>query len=127
VTVGLLYYDLHNATAAQPGLTDAFIAHCHSATSDCTNPASWAAGGQTRLSRSGSFDYLTAPNAAGLFLGDYAGLTSSGTTFMALLHVPAHRHHRPVRHLLQQRPLALTALALPKGQGQGCASVEPGD
>ena len=25
-TVGLLYYDLENATAAQPGLTDAFIA-----------------------------------------------------------------------------------------------------
>jgi BNR repeat-like domain len=83
-TVGLLYYDLENATAAQPGLTDAFIAHCHSATSDCTNPASWAAGGETRLSTSGSFDYLTAPNAGGLFLGDYAGLTSSGTTFKAL-------------------------------------------
>jgi BNR repeat-like domain len=83
-TVGLLYYDLENATAAQPGLTDAFIAHCHSATSDCMNPASWAAGGETRLSTSGSFDYLTAPNAGGLFLGDYAGLTSSGTTFKAL-------------------------------------------
>ena len=81
--VGLLYYDLENATPAQPGLTDAFIAHCHSATSDCTNPASWAAGGETRLSTSGSFDYLTAPNAGGLFLGDYAGLTSSGTTFKA--------------------------------------------
>ena len=82
-TVGLLYYDLQNATAAQPGLTDVFIAHCHAAVSNCTNPASWAAGGQTRLSTSGSFDYLTAPNAGGLFLGDYAGLTSSGTTFKA--------------------------------------------
>jgi hypothetical protein len=82
-TVGLLYYDLENATAAQPGLTDAFLAHCHSATSNCTNPASWAAGGESRLSTSGSFDYLTAPNAGGLFLGDYAGLTSSGTTFKA--------------------------------------------
>jgi uncharacterized membrane protein YdfJ with MMPL/SSD domain len=28
-TIGLLYYDLENATAAQPGLTDAFLAHCH--------------------------------------------------------------------------------------------------
>jgi hypothetical protein len=83
-TVGLLYYDLQNATAAQPGLTDAFLVHCHAATSDCTNPASWAAGGQTRLSTSGSFDYTTAPNAAGLFLGDYDGLTASGTTFKAL-------------------------------------------
>jgi hypothetical protein len=82
-TVGLLYYDLENATAAQPGYTDAFIAHCHSATSNCTEPASWAADGETKLSTSGSFDYLLAPNAGGLFLGDYAGLTSSGTTFTA--------------------------------------------
>ena len=56
----------------------------HSTTSDCTNPASWAVGGEIRLSTSGSFDYTTAPNAAGLFLGDYDGLTSSGTTFKAL-------------------------------------------
>jgi hypothetical protein len=86
-TVGLLYYDLQNATAAQPGLTDAFIAHCHSGPSDCTNPASWAAGGETRLSTSGSFDYTTAPNAGGFFLGDYDGLTSSGTTFKALFNM----------------------------------------
>jgi hypothetical protein len=83
-TIGLLYYDLENATPAQPGLTDAFIAHCHSATSDCSSPASWAAGGETRLSTSGSFDYTTAPSAGGLFLGDYDGLTSSGTSFKAL-------------------------------------------
>ena len=76
--------DLEHATAAQPGLTDAFIAHCHSATSNCTNPASWAPGGETRLSTSGSFDYTTAPDAGGAFLGDYDGLTSSGTTFKAL-------------------------------------------
>jgi hypothetical protein len=80
-TVGLSYYDLENATAAQPGLTDAFIAHCHSATSDCTSPASWAAGGETRLSTSGSFDMTTAPDAAGLFVGDYTGLTSAGSRF----------------------------------------------
>jgi hypothetical protein len=83
-TVGLLYYDLEHATAAQPGLTDAFIAHCHAATSDCSNPASWAAGGETRLSTTGPFDYTTAPHAGGLFLGDYDGLTASGTTFRAL-------------------------------------------
>jgi hypothetical protein len=82
-TIGLLYYDLENATAASPGLTDAFIAHCHAATSDCSNPSNWAAGGETRLSTSGSFDYTTAPNAAGLFLGDYDGLTTSGTAFKA--------------------------------------------
>ena len=80
-TIGVTYYDLENATAAQPGLTDAFIAHCHSATSDCTNPASWAASGETRLSTSGSFDMTTAPDAGGYFVGDYEGLTASGTTF----------------------------------------------
>ena len=83
-TVGLFYYDLQNATANRPGLTDAFLAHCHSTASDCANPASWATGGQIRLSTSGSFDYTTAPDANGLFLGDYVGLTASGTTFQAL-------------------------------------------
>jgi hypothetical protein len=82
-TIGLLYYDLQNATSTQPGLTDAFIAHCHAATSDCSQPASWATGGQTKLSTTGSFDYTTAPNAGGLFLGDYAGLSASDTTFRA--------------------------------------------
>jgi hypothetical protein len=82
-TIGLLYYDTEHATATQPGLTDAFIAHCHSASSDCSNPASWAPGGETRLSTSGSFDYTTAPKANGLFLGDYDGLTASGSSFRA--------------------------------------------
>ena len=79
-TVGLLYYDLEHATAASPGLADAFIAHCHAG---CSAPASWAAGGETRLSTTGSFDYTTAPNAGGLFLGDYDGLTASGAVFKA--------------------------------------------
>jgi hypothetical protein len=85
-TVGVNYYDFENATAAQPGLTDSFIAHCHSATSDCSNPANWAAGGETRLSTTGSFDITTAPLAPasrGWFVGDYEGLTSSGSTFHA--------------------------------------------
>jgi hypothetical protein len=80
-TVGLSYYDTENATTSQPGLTDAFIAHCHAATSDCTNPANWTTGGETRLSTTGSFDMTTAPNANGLFVGDYEGLTASGTEF----------------------------------------------
>ena len=82
--VGLLYYDTENATTAQPGLTDVFMASCDSTTSDCSKPASWAAGGETRLSTSGSFDYTTAANAGGLFLGDYQGLTSAGSRFIAL-------------------------------------------
>ncbi|WP_410671499.1 sialidase family protein [Amycolatopsis sp. cmx-4-68] len=85
-TIGLTYYDLQNATPAQPGLTDAFIAHCHAATSDCGNPANWAAGGQTRLTAT-SFDYTTAPDAGGYFLGDYSGLAGSGPALTAFFGV----------------------------------------
>jgi hypothetical protein len=80
-TIGVTYYDLENATAAQPGFTDAFIVTCPAATSDCTKGASWAAGGETRLSTSGSFDMTTAPFARGYFVGDYEGLTATGATF----------------------------------------------
>jgi hypothetical protein len=80
-TIGVTYYDLEHATAAQPGLTDAFVVTCPAATSDCTKAASWAAGGETRLSTSGSFNMTTAPFADGYFVGDYEGLTATGTTF----------------------------------------------
>jgi hypothetical protein len=78
-TVGLLYYVNADSTT---GLTQAFIAHCHSTAADCSSPAGWA-NGQTLVSGAVPFDYTTAPNAAGLFLGDYDGLTSSGGTFKA--------------------------------------------
>jgi hypothetical protein len=80
-TIGVTYYDLQNATGTQPGLTDAYLVTCPAATSDCSKAASWSAGGQTLLSTSGSFDMTTAPNAGGFFVGDYEGLTSSGSTF----------------------------------------------
>jgi hypothetical protein len=81
-TIGLTYYDLPNATASQPGLTDAYLVTCPAATSDCTSAANWAAGGQTLLSTTGSFDMTTAPGSdAGYFVSDYEGLTSSGNTF----------------------------------------------
>jgi hypothetical protein len=80
-TIGVTYYDLQNATAAQPGLTDAYQVTCPAAASDCSKATSWAAGGETRLSTTGSFNMTTAPNAGGYFVGDYEGLTSSGATF----------------------------------------------
>jgi len=84
-TIGLTYYDLQNATATQPGLTDAFTVSCPAATGDCTKAATWSAGGQTRLSNTGSFDMTTAPQTLeGFFVGDYEGLASSGTTFDAV-------------------------------------------
>ncbi len=74
-TVGVTYYDLENATASHPGLTDVFIASC-AVTSNCALAASWT-GGESRLSTTGSFDYTTAPNAGGLFIGDYQGLAAT--------------------------------------------------
>jgi hypothetical protein len=76
-TVGLIYHDLENATATQPGLSDSFIVHCHA---NCGVTSNWASGGQTRLTPQ-SFDYTTAADAGGLFIGDYQGLAVAGTTF----------------------------------------------
>jgi hypothetical protein len=80
-TIGVSYYDLENATTSHPDFTDEFIVHCHAATVDCTSGANWTAGGETRLSTSGSFDMFQAPFAEGFFVGDYEGLTASATTF----------------------------------------------
>lgn len=77
-TIGVTYYDLQNATAAQPGLTDEYLVTC---SSNCASASSWAAGGERRLSTTGSFDMTTAPDAGGYFTGDYEGLASSGSTF----------------------------------------------
>jgi hypothetical protein len=77
-TVAVQYYDLENATAAQPDLTDQFLVTCNS---NCASPASWSS--ETRLSSSGSFNILTAPattSGAG-FLGDYDGLVSGASSF----------------------------------------------
>ncbi len=75
--VAVQYYDLENATPAQPGLTDQFVVTC---SSNCSSASSWS--GETLLSTSGSFDMLQAPVAVGPFVGDYDGLTpsSSGLT-----------------------------------------------
>jgi hypothetical protein len=80
-TVAVTYYDLQNATPSSPGLTDVYLVHCHAASTDCAKAANWAAGGQTRLSTTGSFDMTTAPDAGGYFTGDYEAITSFGTTF----------------------------------------------
>ena len=77
-TIGVTYYDLQNATAAKPGLTDEYLVTC---SGNCASASSWAAGGETRLSTTGSFDMTTAPDAGGYFTGDYEGLTSTGNTF----------------------------------------------
>jgi hypothetical protein len=76
--VAVQYYDLENATTAQPDLTDQFLVTC---ASNCSSPASWSS--KTRLSSSGSFNILTAPATTGGagFLGDYDGLVSGASAF----------------------------------------------
>jgi hypothetical protein len=78
-TIGVTYYDFRNNTPA-PGLpTDYWFVHCHPATQDCTNAGSWA----TETHVAGPFDMETAPNARGLFVGDYEGLAKAGSSFVA--------------------------------------------
>jgi hypothetical protein len=72
-TIGVTYYDFRNPdgiTTGQP--TDYWF------TSSTDGGASF--GGEARITPT-SFDMLNAPNAGGLFLGDYQGLAASGTTF----------------------------------------------
>src|SRR5262249_32563629 len=72
-TVGVTYYDFRNpggATIGQP--TDYWF-------TTSTN-GGMSFGNETRITTN-SFDILNAPNAGGLFLGDYQGLAASGTAF----------------------------------------------
>jgi Neuraminidase (sialidase) len=72
-TVGVGYYDFRSNTTDPATLwTDYWFAHSHD-------------GGQTwsETHVAGPFDMRSAPYARGFFLGDYAGLTSVGTQFIA--------------------------------------------
>ena len=72
-TVGVAYFDLRDNTADPATLpTGYFLARS-------VDGVTWT---ETRLS--GPFDLATAPDANGLFLGDYMGLAGSGTAFLSL-------------------------------------------
>lgn len=69
--VGVSYFDFSSNTSASATLfTDYWLARS-------VDGISW---GERRVA--GPFDLKTAPTAEGLFLGDYQGLTSNGTTFV---------------------------------------------
>jgi hypothetical protein len=71
-TVGVTYYDFRNLTTEITTLpTDYWF------TSSSNQGASFA----NEAHLAGPFDMLTAPNAAGFFVGDYEALDTSGTTF----------------------------------------------
>jgi hypothetical protein len=72
-TVGVSYYDFRNNTPGGTADTDVWLTRC---TSACTDPAHW-----TETHVAGPFDLNQAPVARGEFVGDYMGMTTSGTTF----------------------------------------------
>jgi hypothetical protein len=70
-TLGVTYYDLRDNTSDPATL---LASHWLATTTDGTN---W-----TERLITGPFDLAIAPNAFGLFLGDYQGLVSSGDSFV---------------------------------------------
>ncbi|MBK7473472.1 MAG: exo-alpha-sialidase [Betaproteobacteria bacterium] len=70
-TIGVTYYDLRNNTADPATLpTDYWLARS-------TDGVHWS---ETHVD--GPFDLAIAPNANGIFLGDYQGLATMGNTFV---------------------------------------------
>jgi len=69
-TIGVSYFDFRSNTPDPSILTDYWLVQT-------TDGVTWR---ESRIAA--TFDYATAPNARGLFLGDYMGLVSSGTTFI---------------------------------------------
>ncbi|HEX6468970.1 MAG TPA: sialidase family protein [Streptosporangiaceae bacterium] len=75
-TVGVTYYDFRRNTAAPGALTDYWIVTCRGAR--CVRAgAAWR-----ERHVGGSFDVGLAPDAGGLFLGDYMGLDHVGSAFL---------------------------------------------
>jgi hypothetical protein len=73
--VGVTYYDFRRNTPAPGALTDYWIVTCDGA--KCVrSPAPWR-----ERHVGGSFDVTLAPDAGGLFLGDYMGLDHIGSKF----------------------------------------------
>src|SRR5205823_6281345 len=78
-TVTVTYYDFRNNTPDPASLdTSYFAAHCHAATEDCSNPASW----NEETPIGAPFNIREAAFAGGYFLGDYMGLANDGNQFL---------------------------------------------
>jgi hypothetical protein len=82
--VGVTYYDFRNDNGTGE-LADHWFVSC---AANCTARESW--GDEIRLTDA-SFDYMLAPDTpGGLFLGDYVGLASDGTDFLAFFQQSAN-------------------------------------
>ncbi len=78
-TVTVTYYDFRNNTPSPTTLdTTYFAVHCHAATEDCANQASWNE--ETQIGT--PFNIREAAFAGGYFLGDYMGLANDGNQFL---------------------------------------------
>ncbi|MCP4628266.1 MAG: exo-alpha-sialidase [bacterium] len=80
--VAVTYYDFRLNSEEPGALTDYWAVTClprHNF--NCAHPGSWK--NEIRLTDA-SFDLLDAPDAGGLFLGDYAGLAAAGNGFIAI-------------------------------------------
>ncbi len=76
-TVVVSYYDFRNDVLGPQELADHWMIFCDRR---CDDPSNWR--DEARLTDI-SFDYLQAPFANGLFLGDYVGLAATGDEFLA--------------------------------------------
>jgi hypothetical protein len=76
-TVGVTYYDFRNDVDGALELADHWLVRCRNR---CSDPRRWR--NEVRLTEE-SFDYLEAPEAGGLFLGDYVGLTATRRHLLA--------------------------------------------
>jgi hypothetical protein len=72
-TLGVSYYDFRDNVPGGGATTDVWLTRC---SSSCTSASSWS-----EVQIGGPFDLEQAPNARGLFVGDYEGMTTSGATF----------------------------------------------
>ncbi len=73
--VTVTYYDFRNNTPSPATLdTTHWASHCHPASENCANPASWNE--ETQVSP--TFNIREAPFARGYFIGDYMGLDFGG-------------------------------------------------
>jgi hypothetical protein len=99
--IGVLHYDLRSNTPdAATLLADAWLV-------TSADGVQWS---ETHMA--GPFDMTQAPNAGGLFLGDYQGLASSGSEFVALLATAnLDTNNRSDVHAVRRDPDAAAAQA----------------
>jgi len=83
--VGVTYYDFRNDNTSGEYADYWFIA-CDAKVHDCTQAANWD---EQRLTEA-PFNYLNAPFARGLFLGDYEGLAATDSAFLAIFAQPSN-------------------------------------